>query len=254
MAMSDDNGVRSPGSGVRSPGSGVRSPGAGVRRRASGRRDQPPVGQGFTFAEDEIDRALGSLMDTEPSPALHANVMGRIVETRVAGVFARSGRAAGFRWRAALAAAVVLVVAASIWLASRHAPPPQNAMRRELPGGSQAAGAPANGARAETANRGARGEEAAPAPLTMTRTDVAHDRPSVAQPRRGRSSGPWQAASAHTTPVATMPEDMALPPLALPDPVLIAPLTIEAIAVEHLETPPLQIDPVEGKPSSERGR
>jgi hypothetical protein len=259
MSMDDD--VRSPKSDVRSPTSG-----------------ETAVGQGFSpagrIADDDLDRALGSLTDASPSPGLRANVMQRIEEGRgsevrspevrrpwdPASLRLRSGQAAGFRWRLALASAAVILIAASVWLAVRSGPAPQTATTRTglhdvtLPPSPQVRSTPetetttaaqtgpasmrpdAEGARRRSVHAGS------------TRTATVLE-PVARAPAPGDSGNPARAAAGPQ--VAALPEltITALPP---PDALAVAPLVLDWVAVERMDIPPLEIGPV--NPGEGNGR
>src|SRR5512138_1788951 len=114
--------------------------------------------------DDEIDAALATLTDESPSPALRANVMRRVQTEAAAGLRSRRP-AAGFGWRAAVAAATVLVVAASLWLVVRPAPERQVATTRREPVGratprGESAGQPGVRPRVDELRAGGVGTEA----------------------------------------------------------------------------------------------
>ncbi len=236
---------------------------------SSGRREpaERRTSEGLTartLTEDTLDAVLASLTDAVPSPALQANVMRRVAEASRSRTW--NPASAGFGWRAALAAAALVVIAASIWLALGHTPAPQVAVTRR-PSLQDAA-----------ANRAHDRQSSPDATLPPSPSDQARDvaalgertsrgiqgsmhaptaaRGTAAAATRGRQ--PANYPGSQLTNGAT--NDVAIPPLAPPDPLNppdplhVAPLIVDSITLERLEIPPLQIDPVEGKPSKERGR
>ena len=226
--MSDD--VRRPKSEVRSPTS------EGGRREAEG---------GLSLADDDLDRALGSLTDASPSPGLRANVMRRIADEA-------DPASAGFRWRLALASAAVILIAASVWLAVRPGPAPQTVATRT---GSHDITLPP-----PAAGRSTPGPETTPAAQTgpagmppdvegarrradhagSTRTATVLERTARA-PAPGDSSSPATAAAGPQ--VAALPE-LTITPLPPPDALAVAPLELDSVAVERMVIPPLELGPV----------
>ncbi len=133
--MSEEHPVRSPESDVRGHGAEAAHATPGSRPRAT---------------DDDLERAVGSLTDVSPSPALRANVMRRVVEERANRVRGSEGpnvrrvrgsgspearksvmwdpALAGFRIRAA-AVAVLLIAAAVVWFSLRREPARQIAQQ-----------------------------------------------------------------------------------------------------------------------------
>jgi len=252
--MSDD--VRRPKSEVRSPTS------EGGRREAEG---------GLSLADDDLDRALGSLTDASPSPGLRANVVRRIADEGRRFDVRRSGdrwpihvswdpASAGFRWRLALASIAVILIAASVWLAVRSGPAPQTVTTRAGlhditpppspqvrstpgPGTTTAAQSGPAGMRPDAEGARRRADHAG-----STRTAAVVERMARA-PAPGDSSSPATAAAGPQ--VAALPE-LTITPLPPPDGLAVAPLALDWVAVERMDIPPIELGPVipgEGKGS-----
>jgi len=211
--------------------------------------------------EAEIDAALQSITDVAPSPELHTKVMQQLKASRLRSQTSEDGQAGvrtpkvrwSLEWRVALAAAAVLVIAASIWFALRPAPGGlQIATIRTpardvtLPSGEPRAGV-VDRREATAPESHAPGGETTPA-------RGSHPATAVTGRAARRAAGRWPAAGVEVGQHAAVVQDFAIPALLPPAPVQVAPLAVDEISVERIDIPPLQIDPVEGNPSKQRGR
>ncbi len=221
--MSDE--VRRPKSEVQSPESGVRRP--PVRRPG-------PVGQGFSLADEEIDRAVRSITDISPSAAVKANVMGRVAEARRGASSGVRRPASGVRaWRLAFAAAAVVLVAVSAWLVMRPVAP------------TQRTGARAAGLDVTLPPSSAPSSAGATTQMTVPRAPA----------RSGRDVMSHRVSAAATaSPRAAAIDEMVITPLLPPDPVEVPSLTLQPMEVERIEIPPIRIGPVDAGDPGERGR
>ncbi len=212
--------------------------------------------QRYDVTDDEIDRAVARLTDAWPSPTLRDNVVRAVahIQAEVRGSEVR--QAPGLRWRLALAAAAVILIATAIWLARRPAPQPQVAAGR-TPGSDIALPVDRSPSPQLPPNVPPR-SQVETGPVRTARTGLPSDRRGPL-PAGSASANRWQGASGGAAQ-ASSADDIAIAPLARPDPLgepnplHVPPLTLDAISLDRLETPPLQIDPVEGRPSKERER
>jgi hypothetical protein len=184
--------------------------------------------------DDELDRAVASLTDASPSPALRATIMRRIAE----GAIPRRAPIRG--WQMALAGATVILAAAAVWLAVRPGQSPQTtAIQRPL--------------RAVTLP-----------PSATVGTTPGEETRVVAQPPAGRvehrrvtsqkaSAGLRRPSLPEMTPpnaVVDEASDQAVsgvPPLIVPPIENPAPIVIPPVVVNPIEIPQIQILPVEDR-------
>ncbi len=204
----------------------------------------------MSTSDHELDRAIASLTDVSPPPALRANVMRRVAEVR-ASRQAAGLRSAGLAARLAFAAAAVVLVAVSMWFAWRPAPLPETA-------GTQPAAAPITPQALPKGGgdtRAAAGGESAPAGSGLP-FDFAQGRQAGTTPRARGTTRPVairqepDPTSRHgveteerVEPVNDLPP--AVPSIELPpiqDP---APLAIPPVVLDPIDIPKIQIPPVE---------
>jgi hypothetical protein len=198
------------------------------------------------MSDDELDRALASLIDASPSPGLHANVMDRIAEDHVRGPKVRRSElpksarlVPAVRWQVALASAAVILIAAATWLAVRPGPAPQRVTTGPQRPDMTAPLSP----RTET-------------PGEQTRVAV-QPAPGRLEDRRVGSQRVSAGLGARRLPEMTTPDavadeasDQAVPGIA---PLIVlpieepAPVAIPPVVVNPIEIPQIQIPPVEDR-------
>ncbi len=188
---------------------------------------------------DDIDRALKSLTEVSPSPALRAKIMNRLGEAPAASLHG---------WRLAFLPVALVVIAAAIWIAFRPAPPRPTAQRQAhdvtLPRDLQ---------------RAPVGPEL---PFDSLRTTVERQPNGLAQgapvgARRAQATtdvAPPGAESATSDSTATEPaeEPSSIPPIELP-PIQMPPAAVMApVVVNPIQIPDIQIVPLDDRPDKDR--
>jgi len=201
---------------------------------SDGREVRRPEGPKVRRSDEDLDRAIASLTDASPSPALRANVMRRIADAHP------SPTSPASHWRLALAAVAMIVLAVSTWFALKPAPVHQSAGR--LAGPHQAA----------RPSPGAHGDESVPVAETAPRPEQARETGRSATGRsrlhvfaRAAASRPVEAPreAAETPPI----DDAAAPfsliqmqPIPDPSPVAFPPVTVQPIDIPLIEIPPVE--------------
>ncbi len=183
--------------------------------------------------DEDLDRAIASLVDGTVSPELRSNVMRRIEAP------------AGHRrlvpgWQVALAGVTVVVLAVSLWLTRGPASAP-------APTAPVAAGAVHHAGDARRSDEPDRGR-----PIAGVQVAPATSRADVAARGAGIRVGPSRAARrawpTDTTGLGTVDLLPDLPPLELTALTAPSPLVIAPVVVDPIQIPDITIAPAAGDP------